>query len=316
MDKDLKINIGPKFVLGALDPSAYEAYTNSHNLKKVIDKIKSTTSADDEDEDSNEMKSDKPKLKKSLSTNLTVMTPIKPMLADSCNSMEEPFEKSPKGFYAEIKYDGERIQIHKNGDQFSFFSRNMKTVTGHKVEGLDKTILAATKAKTCILDGEILCVDSQTLKMLPFGTLGVHKKKQYPNAQICYFIFDILYFEGETLMSRPLKERKEIISNNFKELTARLKFSEGVLVQKPADLEPMWEKVLEEGLEGLVLKDMYDTYKPTKRHWMKLKKDYLSGMGDSVDLTVLGAFYGKVRQGLPLCYSHYRESNLESLPLS
>lgn len=45
-------------------------------------------------------------------------------------------KKCPNGFYAEIKYDGERVQVHKNGDTFEFFSRSLKNVQSHKVLSL------------------------------------------------------------------------------------------------------------------------------------------------------------------------------------
>ncbi|EJW69954.1 hypothetical protein WUBG_19138, partial [Wuchereria bancrofti] len=53
-------------------------------------------------------------------------------------------------------------------------------------------------------------------------------------------------------------------------------------------------KTIDEGLEGLVLKDLDSIYEPGKRHWLKVKKDYLQGgdMADTADLILLGAFYG------------------------
>lgn len=57
------------------------------------------------------------------------MTPVKPMLAEACKTFGTAFKKCPGGMYAEIKYDGERVQIHKNGDDFQFFSRSLKQVT-------------------------------------------------------------------------------------------------------------------------------------------------------------------------------------------
>lgn len=54
-------------------------------------------------------------------------------------------------------------------------------------------------------------------------------------------------------------------------------------------------QVLQLGLEGLVLKDLESTYKPGKRHWLKVKKDYLfdGAMADTADLVVVGAWFGK-----------------------
>lgn len=46
------------------------------------------------------------------------MFPISPMLAGECNSVEKAIEKFPQGLYSEIKYDGERVQLHKRGNEF------------------------------------------------------------------------------------------------------------------------------------------------------------------------------------------------------
>ena len=46
-------------------------------------------------------------------------------------------KKCPNGFYAEIKYDGERVQLHKKGNQFQYFSRSLKPVLPHKVSFLN-----------------------------------------------------------------------------------------------------------------------------------------------------------------------------------
>ncbi|XP_061461353.1 DNA ligase 3 isoform X5 [Rhineura floridana] len=68
---------------------------------------------------------------------------------------------------------------------------------------------------------------------------------------------------------------------------------------KASDLADMINRVIREGLEGLVLKDLKSIYEPGKRHWLKVKKDYLNegAMADTADLVVLGAFYGQGSKG-------------------
>ncbi|XP_071369583.1 BRCA2-interacting transcriptional repressor EMSY-like [Centroberyx affinis] len=104
------------------------------------------------------------------------MTPVQPMLAEACKSIEYAMKKCPNGMYSEIKYDGERVQVHKNGDSFSYFSRSLKPVLPHKVAHFKEYIPQAFPGgHSMILDAEVLLIDTKTSKPLPFGTLGVHK---------------------------------------------------------------------------------------------------------------------------------------------
>lgn len=298
IDKDLNVNIGAKFVLNAVHPQAFDAYRNTHNLRSVIDKVLShsldATPVKPSEEDG---EAPLPKMKKGLSVGLQLGTPIKPMLAKACKSFDEAWKRCPRGVYVEIKYDGERVQVHKQGDTYQFFSRNLKPVKANKVEGLEELLSASTKAHTCILDGEVLVVDRVTLKMLPFSSLGVHKQKQFPNAQLCYFIFDIMHLDGKNLLETPYEKRRQVLHDNFTLVSGRLALSDAKEVKTDDELQTVWKRVLTENLEGLMLKDKMDTYKPNQRHWLKLKKDYLAGMADSADLVVLGAYYGSGAKG-------------------
>jgi DNA ligase-3 len=79
-------------------------------------------------------------------------------------------------FHLEIKYDGERVQLHKQGNEFKYYSRSLKPVMNHKVSHFKDFIPKAfLKGDDMILDAEVLMVDNKTGKPLPFGTLGVHK---------------------------------------------------------------------------------------------------------------------------------------------
>ena len=65
-----------------------------------------------------------------------------------------------------------------------------------------------------ILDAEVLMVDTDTGKPLPFGTLGIHKKKAFKKARPCLFIFDILHFNGMSLLNKSMKERRDFLETN------------------------------------------------------------------------------------------------------
>ncbi|KAJ8266360.1 hypothetical protein GJAV_G00129520 [Gymnothorax javanicus] len=287
---DLKMNAGAKHVLDAVDPNAYDAFKASRNLGDVIDRV-----LRNQMESSNGSGS-----RKILSVEATLMTPVQPMLAEACKSIDYAMKKCPNGMYSEIKYDGERVQVHKNGDHFSYFSRSLKPVLPHKVAHFKEFIPQAfAKGHSMILDAEVLLIDTNTSKPLPFGTLGVHKKAAFQDAKVCLFVFDCIYFNGTSLMDKPLCERRKFLQDNMVEVPNRILFSEMKHVTRAADLAEMITRVIREGLEGLVLKDVKGTYEPGKRHWLKVKKDYLNegAMADTADLVVLGAFYGKGSNG-------------------
>ena len=132
------------------------------------------------------------------------------------------FQKCPNGIYSEIKYDGERVQLHKQGQIFRYFSRSLKPVMEHKVKHFKDFIPQAfPDAVDLILDAEVLLVDTKTGVPLPFGTLGIHKGSDFKDAAPCLFIFDCIFYNGENLMNKPLKERRKFLTDNMVEVKNR-----------------------------------------------------------------------------------------------
>nr|XP_022903806.1 DNA ligase 3 isoform X1 [Onthophagus taurus] len=280
---DLRMNAGAKHILDGVHNDAYEMYKASKDIDSVLNRCLEGESS-----------------KANLKATISLLTPVQPMLAEACKSIEQAFKKCPNGMYSEIKYDGERVQIHKRGNEFKYFSRALKPVVPHKVVHLKNYISKAfPKGEDLILDSEILMVEHETGKPLPFGTLGIHKKTEFKDANVCLFVFDCIYYNGEDLMSKPLKFRKNVLRDNMKEIKNHVVFSEMEEIYKVDDLKAMISKTLSLGLEGLVLKDLKSIYEPGKRHWLKVKKDYLfdGAMADSADLIVLGAWYGTGKKG-------------------
>ena len=155
------------------------------------------------------------------------------------------------GIYSEIKYDGERVQLHKRGQEICYFSRSLKPVLPHKVKHFKDYIPRAfPEADDLILDAEVLMIDNKTGEPLPFGTLGIHKAAGYADAQPCLFVFDIIYYDGKNLMKKPIEMRRKILESKMKEVGNWVKFSEYKYITKPDDLRKMIGRVLNQGLEG------------------------------------------------------------------
>jgi len=286
MKHDLRIQAGAKHILEGIHPEAYEAFNSSRNVVKVIDQVLEVREAGTP--------------KASLNVGATIMQPVQPMLAQACKSVDMAFQKCPNGMYSEIKYDGERVQLHKKGNVFKYFSRSLKPVMAHKVKHFNEHIPKAfPDGSDLILDCEVLMVDNKNGKPLPFGTLGVHKGSGFKDATPCLFVFDCIFYNGKNLLNTPLDERRKHLEEHMVEVGNNVKFSEMKVIKKKPQLVDMIKDVLKQGLEGLVLKDIKSTYEPGKRHWLKVKKDYLNegAMADTADLVVLGGWYGTGKKG-------------------
>lgn len=286
---DLKMNCGARHVLDALHADAYSSFQNSRDLKHILNQFGNKAGGSAGAASS-----------KSKSSGLQVMTAISPMLAEACKDFDKAIKKCPDGFYGEIKYDGERVQIHKKGDDFKFFSRNLKPVMDYKIANLkDYLPQAFPHAENLIVDSEILMVDTRTGDLLPFGTLGKHARKEFSTAVSCLFIFDCLYFNGVDLTKKPMHERRKFLEDNLTVVKHYVQLSEYRLLKTKNDLVEMTKDVLKKKLEGLVLKGVSTIYEPGKRRWLKVKKDYLmeGAIADTADLVILGAWYGTGKNG-------------------
>ncbi|CAH0473934.1 unnamed protein product [Peronospora belbahrii] len=250
---------------------------------------------------------------------LTPGTPVSPMLARPTKAYAMVFDRfEGKPFTCEYKYDGERAQIHilSNGEM-AIFSRNFENST----ERFPDVKLAISKAakvgvvESCIVDAEVVAIDRATNKRLPFQILSTRSRKNVKvediKVPVCIYAFDLLFLNGKSFLSTPLAKRREKLREMFEvnpgnfEFATSLDVEDGVDVKdNPEAMEEAVDKVrnflaeaVRENCEGLMVKTLKKeaTYEPANRShkWLKLKKDYLDGIGDSVDLVPIGAFHGR-----------------------
>lgn len=193
----------------------------------------------------------------------------------------------------EVKYDGERVQIHLTQESCVFFSRNHKPTKPCKVENLEQELRKGLiGVDNIILDGELIPVD-ETFKPLPFGFLG-NKKLQSVNGHIRVMIFDCLQLNGVSLLDIQLEKRHNILEKHIRESNI-VKLSKQYPILNIANVEKVFVQAIQQGEEGIVLKSSTSTYQPGKRGWIKIKKDSMNGgsLIDTVDLLLIGASYGK-----------------------
>ena len=231
---------------------------------------------------------------------ITVGKPIRPMLAERLSSAEEILQKIGGKCIAEYKYDGERMQIHKKGDEVLIFSRRLENITSQYPDVVE-LVKQHVKAGEAILECECVAVDPETGDMLPFQELMHRKRKhdihkaieQYP---VNVYFFEALYVDGKDLTLEPLEIRRKTLESIIEE-GERVKLSKAIITDDPNEIEKFFHEAIEEGCEGLVVKALGKEaiYRAGARGWLwiKLKRSYKSEMMDTVDLVVVGAFHGR-----------------------
>ncbi|GFE55425.1 DNA ligase [Babesia ovis] len=232
--------------------------------------------------------------------------PVRPMLAKAISKSSDILQAiGGEGvtFTCEYKYDGERVQIHLMKDRcIKLFSRNMENLCG-KYPDVMENFLSCVKpdVKECIIDCEVVAYNPENGKILPFQQLSTRKRKGVTakdiSIPVCMYPFDILYLNGEQLVERSLAERRQALEATLFEKANLLSFARRKDMDSLDDIEDFLRQAVLDSCEGLMIKslDKDATYEPQKRtnNWLKFKKDYIDGMGDSVDIVPIAAFWGK-----------------------
>ena len=232
---------------------------------------------------------------------IKLFSPIRPMLADRIKSGEETVEKFQEKFAAEYKLDGERAQIHKQKDKIEIFSRSLEIITSYYpdiVEKISKLIIS----EDVILEAEVVAMNSNSGDFLPFQEL-MHRRRKYEIEEavtkypITVNFFDVLFSEGKNCMDMRYEERRELLEKIIKQDDFARLIPMSVIESEEQVLEVL-ENSINSGCEGLMLKHLDSTYRAGIRgsNWLKLKREYQNELGDSLDLVVVGAFFGKGRR--------------------
>lgn len=214
-------------------------------------------------------------------------------------------------FFVEVKYDGERMQLHKDGDKFKFYSRNGFDFTddfgqsprdpGKFVSFISRSLRPSVK--NVILDGEIcafnreLGVVAQKGEQMNIRTLG---DTNHPVFQQCLYAYDVVYLNGKVLTNQPLTHRLEVLSSIIQEIPGRVQFADRKKASTTADVIHALNDAIDRREEGLVVKDPTSVYKPnvrTKGGWIKIKPEYTNSLVDQCDLIIMGGYYGSGRRG-------------------
>ena len=229
---------------------------------------------------------------------VSVGRPIRSQLAERLPDPKTILEKFGGAAHVQQKWDGFRVQIHKEGNKVRLFSRNLEETTP-MFPDIIKGVLSQVKAKSAILDSEALAFNPVSEEFLPFQETTKRRRKygieeMTKKLPLKAFVFDIMYLNGKSLMDQPLESR-------IKNLELRIKENEilipqvGEITDSVERMEELFQDALTKGLEGLIVKRPFSKYEAGARNfnWVKLKRHSAGELKDTIDCVILGYIYGR-----------------------
>lgn len=225
---------------------------------------------------------------------LEVGKPIKAMLAQKAPSFEEAFKALGTPLAVEYKYDGFRLLIHKKGNEVTLFTRRLEKVTNQFPEVVEY-VKKNVKGESYILDSEAVGYDKKTKEYQSFQHISQRIRRKYnieklqEELPVEVNVFDILYYNGESSIDKPFKERSKLLRKIIKEVPYKIITSKQIITSNIQEAKEFYKKALKNNQEGVMLKNLEAEYKPGRRvgHMLKIKPEERD-----LDLVITGAEYG------------------------
>jgi DNA ligase-1 len=236
------------------------------------------------------------------SLQITLYKPIRPMLAERVRTAEEALERMDGRAAVEYKLDGERIQVHKGKGKVELFSRRLEKITDHYPDVAEA--IKSIKTEEAILEAEVVAINPLTDEFLPFQEL-MHRRRKYDiketmeNYPVVMNFFDVLYMDGDDKTSLTYLQRRKLIKKIIQgSRNEKIRLVPQIIVEKSEQIDKFMASAIENGCEGLMIKQLKSTYRAGNREfaWVKLKREYRSDLADTLDLVIVGALYGRGRR--------------------
>ena len=219
--------------------------------------------------------------------------PVKPMLAQVADNVDEALKAHNGETAFEYKYDGARVQIHKLNEKVKIFSRRLTDVTLSLPE-IVETVKRNMKSKEVILEGEVIAVDASGYP-IPFQHLMRRFKRVHRIDDVAkkiplkLHLFDILYLNGKNLIGLPYSKRRQILTEN----AGKIPLTKQIITDKTETANAFLHEAVNVGHEGLMAKKLDSQYTPGTRgkRWFKIKT-----VLEPLDLVITAAEYGYGRR--------------------
>jgi len=216
------------------------------------------------------------------------------MLAQKAKTIKEGFEMVGKPCAVEYKYDGFRLLIHKKGSEVILFTRRLENVTKQFPEVVDY-IKKYVKGNSFILDSEAVGFNKKTKEYTSFQHISQRIKRKYDiekrreECPVEVNVFDILYYNGNSMLDEPFSKRTEIIKKIVSNQKYKIVTSKQIITGDEKKAEEFFKKALKDHQEGVMMKSLDAYYKPGSRvgYMIKVKPEERD-----LDLVIVGAEYG------------------------
>ncbi|KAL7891932.1 ATP-dependent DNA ligase [Trichoderma sp. SZMC 28014] len=198
-----------------------------------------------------------------LRCGLKLHVPLRPMLGSITRDLSEMLTKlQGRDFACEFKYDGQRAQVHcDEKGKVSIFSRHLELMT-EKYPDLVELVpkIRGEGIGSFIMEGEVVAVDRETGELRNFQTLTNRARKDVAigdiKIDVCLFAFDLMFLNGQSLLDRPFRERRELLRSLFIEVPHHFTWVKS-LDATSGDSETVLEffkSALENKCEGIMVK--------------------------------------------------------------
>lgn len=282
--KEMKMGLSEKSVLSSYHPDAQDVFDVTSSLSRVCKELKD------------------PKLRQH-EIQVSLFNAVRPMLAERAEPRIVERRFNHETFYAETKFDGERLQVHKDGSDFRYFTRRSHDCSSGFGNTADEGSLTQyitgsfrSHVQSCILDGEVIGFDPRNDRFVSKGAhADVRSLNENSSLQPCFVAFDILFVNGQVVTNKPLQERVKLLEESIKEKPGRIQISRRQTGSTREDAIRFLNQAIENQEEGIVLKKITSIYKPNERRggWLKLKPEYVDNLVSDLDMLILGGYFGE-----------------------